>query len=70
MILQNSRTIPGQKALFSIPGVFQDQGQIQGLFQVRANPFNADAPLEAQFQESIQFLYLGPKNFLFSQKIY
>ena len=29
MILQNSRTIPGQKALFfQIPGVFQDQGQI------------------------------------------
>ena len=31
MILQNSRTIPGQMALFQIPGVFQDQGQIQGL---------------------------------------
>ena len=31
--------IPGQKwHYFEIPGVFQDQGQIQGLFQVCANP--------------------------------
>ena len=27
MILQNSSTIPGQKALFQIRGVFQDQGK-------------------------------------------
>ena len=41
MILQNSMTISGQKALFSNPGVFQDQGQIQGHFQVCANPGTA-----------------------------
>ena len=35
MILQNFRTIPGQKALFfQIPGVFQDQGQkFSGLYE-------------------------------------
>ena len=38
MILQKSRTIPGQKALFQIPGVFQDQGQI---FHVCANTVRA-----------------------------
>ena len=27
-----------KRQFFSIPGVFQDQGQIQGLFQVCANP--------------------------------
>ena len=33
------QTMPGQKTLFfQIPGVFQDQGQIQGLFEVCANP--------------------------------
>ena len=41
MILQNSRTIPGQKALFSNSRSFSRQGQIQGLFQVCSNPVRA-----------------------------
>ena len=35
MILQNSRT---KDTFFQILGVFQDQGQIQGLLQVCADP--------------------------------
>ena len=35
MILQNSSTIPGQKAIFQIRGVFQDQGKIfPGLYEL------------------------------------
>ena len=41
--------IPGQFKdkwhYFEIPGVFQDQGQIQGLFQVCANPEREITPI-------------------------
>ena len=42
MILQNSRTIPGQKGtFFSSSRSFPRQDQIQGFFQVCANPVRA-----------------------------
>ena len=62
MILQNSRTSPGQKALFQIPGVFQDQGQIQGSFQVCANPGRLISTFDVNIQSvsSTANFYIKP----------
>ena len=39
------------KSPFQIPGVFQDQGQIQGLFQACANPVLVQVRLSSAHQQ-------------------
>ena len=56
MILQIQVQFQDQGHFFRIPGVFQDQRQIQGLSQVRVNPAPLDTEAESQLPVDVVFV--------------